>query len=287
MNREVRLAEHAMRWTERGDSHAGEGVPVLAVHSSGMSSRQWRKLEAELPPGHRLVAPDLLGYGESSAWPADKAYSQLAIGPASERFHFVFDQLGIERVIDAVGEPVHLVGHSYGAFLALLVALHHPARVRSISVFEPVSFGVLRSTGDHEALATIPSGEGDPWPDAPEALEAWLEGFVDYWNGPGGWRAQPETFRESFRRAGIKMVGEVRTLGVDPTPLAAYRTLTMPVLLMGGERSTLAAKRVLALLASAMPNAKRIEIAGAGHMGPLTHSAQVNAAILENIARGS
>jgi pimeloyl-ACP methyl ester carboxylesterase len=267
MTREVKVADHVVRFAERG-----EGVPVLAVHSSGMSSRQWKRLESELPAGHRLVAPDLIGYGDSSPW------------SSAERFHFVLDQLAIERVLESLSEPAHLVGHSYGGFLALLVALHHPARIRSVSVFEPVSFGLLRSTGDEEALATLPSGDA-PWPDAPEALEAWLEGFVDYWNGPGGWRAQTEGFRETFRRAGLKMVGEVRSLGVDRTPHSAYRTLSMPVTLLGGERSTLAAKRVLATLAREIPNAKRIEIAGAGHMGPLTHAAEVNAAILANFVR--
>ncbi len=264
---EVRVGAHVMRWQERGS-----GAPVVAVHSSGMSSRQWKKLEAALPAGLRLVAPDLFGYGESSAWPAD------------ERFHFVIDQLGIERVIEAQGEPVHLVGHSYGGFLALLAALHHPTRVRSIAVFEPVSFGALLSTGD-DAYGTVPQGDGMPWPDAPEALEAWLEGFVDYWNGPGGWRAQSEPLQASFRRAGIKMVGEVRTLGVDRTPVAAYRALAMPVALIGGERSTIAAKRVLDTLAREIPRPLRIEIAGAGHMGPLTHAAEVNQAIVANVAR--
>lgn len=267
---EVKVAEHALRWTARVD-----GVPVLAVHSSGMSSRQWRKLESQLPEGHRLVAPDLIGYGDSSPWPRE------------ERFHFLFDQLGIERVIEALGEPVHLVGHSYGGFLALLAALHHPSRVRSVSVFEPVSFGVLRSTGDAVALRTLPASEGEPWPDTPDQLETWLEGFVDYWNGKGGWRAQSEPLREAFRRAGIKMVGEVRTLGIDRTPHTAYRALKVPVLLVGGERSTLAAKSVLGTLAREIAGAVRVEIAGAGHMGPLTHAAEVNAAIVENLARAT
>ncbi len=263
------MAGLAMRWAD-----PGEGAPVLAVHSSGMSSRQWRKLEGQLGAGLRLIAPDLLGYGASDAWPAE------------QRFHFLFDQLALERVLETLGEPVHLVGHSYGGLLALLIALHHPARVRSLSLFEPVSFGVLRSTGDDEALATLPSAaDEEPWPDTAEALEAWLEHFVDYWNGPGGWRAQSEALRESFRRAGIKMVGEVRSLGRDRTPHGVYRSLAMPVVLLGGERSTLAAKRVLAVLADEIQGAVRLEIAGAGHMGPLTHPAEVNAAILENVAR--
>lgn len=265
---EISIAGHTMRWTERG-----EGTPVVLVHSSGMSSRQFRRLGDELALRHRVIAPDLVGYGDSTP---------LAPG---ERSHFVIDQLGLARVLRAIGEPVHLVGHSYGGFLALLLAVHHPERVRSIAVYEPVSFGVLRSTGDLEALATLPDADATPWPEGAETLESWLESFIDYWNGPGGYRALAEPVRDGFRRTVEKIVAEVRTLGVDRTPHHAYATLAMPTLLMGGERSTLAADRVLATLARVIPSAERVKIEGAGHMGPLTHPADVNTRIAAHITR--
>jgi pimeloyl-ACP methyl ester carboxylesterase len=162
--------------------------------------------------------------------------------------------------------------------------MHRPSSVRSVAVYEPVAFGVLRSAGEDEALASVlPGDEAAPWPDGPEALEAWLERFIDYWNGPGGWRALAEPVRETFRRAGPKIVGEVRSLGEDRTPHLAYTTLPMPVLLLGGA-STLAADRVLSILERSIPRATRVRIEGAGHMGPLTHAREVNARIAAHLA---
>lgn len=259
----MRVADLAMRWTERG---TGDQTLVL-VHSSGMSARQWRRISEALEPKVRIVLPDLIGYGESAEW------------PASERFHYTLDLLALEAMLDRLSAergPVHLGGHSYGGFLALLAALHRPKAVRSLVVYEPVSFGVLRSKGEKEALATLLPGDDEaPFPDSAEALEAWLERFVDYWNGPGGWRGLNEPVRETFRRTGRKVVGEVRSLGADGTPHQAYRALDVPVLLLGSEKPTLAADRVLTILEESAPRARRVPIRGAGHMGPLTNAPQV------------
>jgi pimeloyl-ACP methyl ester carboxylesterase len=268
---ELPIGPHRLRWTPRGS-----GEPVVLVHSSGMSSRQWRRLGDRLSTSHLVVVPDLLGYGASTPWPRE------------EHAHFAIDQLALERLVDRLvreAGTVHLVGHSYGGFLALLVALHRPGAIRSVAVFEPVSFGVLRSSGEDEALATVLPGESAaPYPDTDAELEAWLEGFVDYWNGPGGWRSLGDAFRDDFRKVARKVVGEVRTLGEERTPHHAYEVLDVPVLLLGGESSTLAAKRVLRVLERAIPGAVREEIAGAGHMGPLTHAGEVNERIVAHIA---
>jgi pimeloyl-ACP methyl ester carboxylesterase len=55
--------------------------------------------------------------------------------------------------------------------------------------------------------------------------------------------------------------------------------------LLGGERSPVAARRVIALLAAAIPAARAHAVAGAGHMGPISHAAEVNALVAEHIAR--
>ncbi len=269
---EVRIGPHALRWTERG-----QGETVVLVHSSGMSSRQWRRVSDALEPRLRVVLPDLLGYGESSPWPSD------------ERFHFTMDLLALEALIDhlvAERGPVHLAGHSYGGFLALLVALHRPRALRSIAVYEPVSFGVLRSRDERAALATVlPGDENAPFPESDEALEAWMEGFIDYWNGKGGWLALAEPMRAQFRKTGRKVVGEVRSLGADRTPHQAYVTLEAPLLLLGSEKPTLAADRVLGILEECAPNARRVPIAGAGHMGPLTHAGAVADAMIAHFEK--
>ena len=51
----------------------------MICRSSGMSSRQWRRLEAELSSTHRVIAPDLLGYGESSAFPDTERFASYEL----------------------------------------------------------------------------------------------------------------------------------------------------------------------------------------------------------------
>ena len=77
---------------------------------------------------------------------------------------------------------------------------------------------------------------------------------------------------------------EARSLLADRTPPAAYSRIEVPTLLLGGERSPVAARRIIALLAKAVPGARTRMVAGAGHMGPISHAAEVNALVAEHIA---
>jgi pimeloyl-ACP methyl ester carboxylesterase len=249
-------------------AETGAGAPVLAVHSGGLSGRQWKRLGERLGPDFRLIAPDLLGYGGSTPWPLEAP------------FHFRQDVAALDALLDRIGEPVHLVGHSYGGFLALKLALARPASVRRMVLFEPVAFGVLDALEDAEALALLARVGLDYEPHGPDgADDAWLAQFVEWWNGPGAWSAFGDDVKATFRRAGWKLFQEVLSLSADRTPRAAYASVTAPTLLLGAERSPMTERRVLEHLAAALPHA-RIEIfPDVGHMAPVTHAARVNEAI--------
>jgi len=252
---------------------AGAGDPVLLLHSGGMSSRQWRRLMDYLEPSYRVLAPDFLGSGENPLWPDD------------EPFHFQNDVEAVERVVAGLSMPVHIVGHSYGGFIALTIAQRHPAVIRSIAVYDPVAFGVLYDPEDAEALAELRRTETDPvWTDAVHGGgPAWMEAFVDFWNGPGSWGMLPPVTQESFLRVGKKVYGEVSTLLRDRTGRAAYGAVTAPALLLHGAKSPLAARRVVEKLSASMPRATLHPIEGAGHMGPITHGGAVNELIARHI----
>ena len=94
--------------------------------------------------------------------------------------------------------------------------------------------------------------------------------FIDFWGGEGAWTALPRASREQFLRVGRKVFHEVTSLGDDRTPASAYAGWTMPTLLLTGEASPLAARRVIERLERAFPRATRVVVPGAGHMGPLT-----------------
>ncbi|HET7292490.1 MAG TPA: alpha/beta fold hydrolase [Vicinamibacteria bacterium] len=258
-----------------GYSERGAGSPVVLLHSGGLSSRQWGRLVEQLAPAHRVVAPDFLGYGRSSAWPRD------------ELFHFQLDVQATSALLDALAAPAHVVGHSYGGFVALLATLSRPRLVRSLALFEPVAFGVLHSREDAAARASLTlDGVEAALLDAGQGgQESWLRAFVEYWQGPGAWDGLPEAARQAFRAVGWKLFGEVRSLLLDRTPHQAYASVAVPTLLLSAETSPLAARRVVAHLAEVIPGARAETIGAAGHMAPITHAEEVNRSIVDHIAR--
>ena len=239
-----------------------------------MSGRQWRRLAELLAPSHEVVTPDFLGSGSNPLW------SEAA------PFGYELDVAAVGELLDALGQPAHLVGHSYGGLVALTLARQRPAAVRSISVYDPVAFGVLHARHDEAGLGDLARVRAHPlFLDAARGgSDAWFAVFVDYWNGPGAWRALSAAARESFLRTGRKVYLEVRSLVADRTPPEAYAGIDAPVLLLGGERSPVAAQRVIALLGAALPRARTHVVAGAGHMGPISHAAEVNALVAQHIA---
>jgi pimeloyl-ACP methyl ester carboxylesterase len=245
---------------------------ALLVHSGGFTSRQWRRLSDLLAPNYRVLAPDLLGYGASEPWPDGKP------------FHYRQDLAFLESLIAADGEPVHVIGHSYGGFLALQLALARPELVRSIAAYDPVAFGILDRVDDAGALRALEGIRRDWQPDASGADEAWLAGFVDWWNGDGAWTRLAEETRMAFRAMGWKVFQEVMSLTADKTDRATYATITAPTLLMGGRSSPLTEQRVVEKLGATLPHATVQFFEGAGHMGPISHAALVNAAIARSLA---
>jgi pimeloyl-ACP methyl ester carboxylesterase len=246
----------------------GTGEPVVLLHSHGLSGGQWRKLGADLVArGRRVLAVDLTGQGRSEPWPEPAPFSSA---------------IDVERVGDLVRAvaPAHVVGHSYGGLIALHVARDAPDRVRTLSLYDPVAFGVLDADEDRDARAVLDALDLT-W--EPAQRERWLRTFVEFWSGAGAWRALRDDAKDEFSRVAWVIREGVRSLMADRTPLAAYARVGVPALLATGERSPLPARRVVERLAQAMPYARHEVVAGVGHLGPVTHARDVNPHILAEI----
>jgi pimeloyl-ACP methyl ester carboxylesterase len=237
----------------------GEGAPVVLLHSSGMSGEQWRRTTpALLQAGVRAIVPDLLGSGRSAPW------------PDGAPFRFELDVEVVGRLLERIDHPVHLVGHSYGGHVALRAAALAPDRVLSLALYDPVSFGVLDPDGDRDAFAEM-SGLEAPWGSTEADHAAWLRAFIAYWGGPEAWSRLREPARAEMARVGWVVYAGARSLVTDRTAASAYRSITTRALLVTGERSPIAAGRIVSRLGETLPGARVVRLAGAGHMGPLTH----------------
>jgi len=247
----------------------GTGPGVICLHSNASSSAQWRSLMDGLAPTHRVLAPDLYGAGKSTDWHSDRVIT-LADEAAL-----------IEPVLQRAGLPFILVGHSHGAALALRIAVENPGRVRALVLYEPTLFSLIEADGPTPNEA---DGIRDAVSAAARALDAGDANaaaghFIDYWTEPGNWAATPEARRPAIA-ASIRSVRRwAYALMTEPTPLAAFEKLRMPVLLMTGGRSTTAAHGVARRLHQVIPNITRIDFPGLGHMGPITNPQPVNTEI--------
>jgi pimeloyl-ACP methyl ester carboxylesterase len=248
---------------------AGTGPGVVCLHSNASASSQWRALMDRLAPRCRVLAPDSYGSGRSPEWPSDRVVrldDEVAL---------------IEPVLARAGTPFTLVGHSYGAAIALIAALRNPGRVRALALYEPTLFALLDARSP-------PPNQADGIRNAVAAVGAALDAgdrdaaareFIDYWMGAGSWQRTAQPRKAAIATSIVNLRRWAHALFTEPTPLAAFRALDVPVLYMTGARSTAAAHGVARLLCAALPRVERVEFADLGHMGPVTHPDTVNDAI--------
>jgi pimeloyl-ACP methyl ester carboxylesterase len=109
--------------------------------------------------------------------------------------------------------------------------------------------------------------------------------FIDYWSGPGAWAALRPAVQSALTRWMPKAPLDFRALIEEPTRASRYAGLRIPTLILRGEHAPAPTRLIGEALQAAMPAARIEVVAGAGHMGPLTHAKGVNTAIVRHIQR--
>jgi len=109
----------------------GAGAPVVFLHGNPTSSYLWRDVIPELEGRGRLIAPDLIGMGDSAKLE----------NPGPDTYRFVTHRDYLAGFIDAVIEPeqkILFVVHDWGSALGFDWANHHRDRVRGIAYMEGI-----------------------------------------------------------------------------------------------------------------------------------------------------
>jgi len=248
---------------------AGAGPGVVCLHANASTSGQWRELIGMLSPAFHVLAPDSYGAGRSPEWPSGRVIR-------------LSDEAALlETVFAKAGSPFALVGHSYGAAIALVAALADPGRVRALALYEPTLFSLI------DGESPPPNGADGirrTVAEASAALDAGDAGtaarlFIDYWMESGSWQRMPDDRKPPIAASVVNVRRWAHALLTEPASLSAFRSLDIPVLLMTGGKTTDAARGVTRLLAGALPRVEIASFDALGHMGPITHPAPVNRAI--------
>ena len=261
-----RMPPAPCRRDHESESPATRGRLILCLHCSTGSSRQWQSLATHLGDRSRLIAPDLLGYGDNPPWPRGR------------RANLELEVRSLMGRIPATGVALDVVAHSFGAAIAVKLALMHPRMVRSLTLYEPVLFSLLEEDRHATAaLAGIFSTAGHiEGALSRHDFEAAAARFIDFWSGSGRWQAMSETGRGNVRAVMHKVRADFEALLSEPMKLADVARIEVPVLCLSGGQSPAATRRIADLLSANLPQAQSVRIDSAGHMGPLTHAALVN-----------
>ena len=254
----------------------GVNNPVVALHCSGAGAGQWRALGEALGSRCQLFAPE--HYGSAAAGPWQGTHAFTLADEAARTIAF----------IDRCQSKVHLVGHSYGGGVALHVALARKAQIASLTLYEPSAFHLLKQLEVPAAASAFSEIAALARETAYRVSIGDLKGaavtFVDYWGGPGAWLGLRPAVQAALMRWMPKASLDFYALMQEPTPLAAYASLAIPVLILRGEYAPRPARLIAETLSARLSRSHSRIVEGAGHMGPLTRAAFVGQLMADHIA---
>jgi pyruvate dehydrogenase E2 component (dihydrolipoamide acetyltransferase) len=240
------------------------GDTIILLHGFGGDLKTWMFNQAELAAAGRVIAIDLPGHGGSSVMTEDDPVAEVIVR--------------VEAALDAIAPgKLHLVGHSFGAGIAALLAGRRPDRVSSLSLIAPVGLG---KTMNREFLVDFVAAERRrPLQNVLERL------FADPSKITGDMVEETLKFK---RLEGVpECLSQLADAIADETGQRisigdTLANLTCPVLLIWGDLDQI----VPLPKAGDLPaNARLQTIANAGHMPQMEAASFVNEAILENIRR--
>lgn len=256
---------------------AGDGpLTLVLLHGIGGNRHVWpAQFETFVAAGHRVVAWDMPGYGES-AMPAEPTMAALA-----DSLRALLDTLGPARFV--------LVGHSMGGMLAQELMARGMPFTRDIAALvlcgTSPAFG--KPDGDFQRefvrQRTAPLDAGSTLREMAEAI---VPGML------GAPQACATAARTSAHALAVDAMG---TLTPDAYRMAlqalvgfeqraALARLAVPVLLIAGEHDTNAPPKVMARMAESIAQARYVCLPGAGHLMNLTHPAAFNAEVCAFLA---
>ncbi|MEX2285610.1 MAG: alpha/beta fold hydrolase [Planctomycetaceae bacterium] len=242
---------------------AGQGAPILFVHGFPLDHTMWQQQLEHFSKTHRVIAPDLRGFGQSD----------VTAGTV-EMHKFADDLAAVLTALD-VDEPVCYCGLSMGGYIGWEFLRRHGERVGSLILC------------DTKAAADTPQAIEGRMKLAQAVIEGGSEAAVE--------AMMPKLLAESTLQRQPHLVEHIRRMIVntDPESIAAalrgmanrrdstdmLDKIAVPTLLIVGQHDALTPPDEMRKVAERIRDARFVEVPEAGHMSPMENGAAVNNAI--------
>lgn len=251
-----------LHYTDRGS-----GQPIVLIHGNAVSGDDYDTsgVAEQLSENHRVIVFDRPGFGHSER-PRGRVWTATA---QAELLHAALKRLGVER-------PV-VVGHSWGAIVALSLAARHKADVAGLVLLSGYYFWTLRP----DVLLVVPAAV----PVLGDVLRYTLSPLLGRLLMPLLKRAMfsparpTARFRSEYSDAMALRPSQIRATSTDGALMIPgavrlrhhYDDLRMPVAIVAGSGDKVVLKRAAERLHAAIPGSALRIVEGAGHM--VHHSA--------------
>lgn len=265
--RETRIDDHRLVFWDIGRHNA---PPVVLLHGFGASKENWLPLIPVLARHHRLLIPDLPGFGASDFKPDADYKAQAQAGRLREWFR----ALGIDRA--------HFVGSSMGGALAGLMAARSPELVLSLTLMNAAGVSGRQRSRFEKALLRgenplIPGSYGDVFRLfrlATQRNRNWI-----------AWLLSPFLFRDMVHREVVnhRLFLDLLNSGTDPATLIG-QTDKRPTLILWGDRDRVLDVSCVETLKQLLPHAERCVLPNIGHL-PMLEAPLQTAASLQRFWR--
>lgn len=237
----------------------GEGPPVVLLHGYPLDGAMWSGVARALAPRFRVLKPDLPGRGETPA--------------ASEgRLEDYTDFLA--AILDALPAPAGLAGFSMGGYVSLALVRRRPASLAALALVD------TRAAADDpagkakrdESIATVrASGVGA----IADAMVPRLLGPHSLSNADLVERVR----RIMLRQKPETVEGDLAAMRDRPDAREGLAAIDVPTLVVVGAQDTLTPPADSEAMAAAVPGARLVTIAGAGHLAPMERPGAVASAL--------
>jgi len=238
----------------------GEGTPLLFVHGFPLNRHTWSKQMEAFKASHRVIAPDLRGFGDSEATAGAVAMSQ-----------FAGDLLALLRVLGT--GPVILAGHSMGGYVALAFANAHAEALRAL-VLVGTKAGADTPEGAAARRATAEKVRSDG---IGAVVEAMAPKMLSAGKPDASMAAAVRGFMEHGKPEGV--IGALLGMAGRPDAGAWLAEIRLPTLVIAGAEDILIPAAESSVLANAIPGAQLKLIPEAGHLVAFERAEEFNLAL--------
>ncbi len=263
MQREVTRGFADVNGTRLYYEETGHGIPVVLIHGLCLSSRMWDEQVDCLAQRFRVIRYDVRGFGRSDV-------------PTDEPFRHADD---LRALLDHLDAPTaHVVGLSMGGRVALHHALIYPEATRTLVLVDSALDGFEwsdRWEASLDAIAARARSDG-----ATAANRMWVEHelFAPARERPFCYSKLAEIVGND---SGWVWLNASPAKGIDPPARARLGEVRAPALVIVGERDLDDFQSIAGILADGIPNARKVTMAGAGHMSNMEEPAEFNDLLME------